>query len=289
MEYFPNVECTYEITVPEDYRILLTFDDLKLQPTINGHCFDYLRISASEASLCGSDQETSSADRTFESSENWMRVIFSSDHVEQYSGFSASYQAVKSCFNRTYDSDSGTLTSINYPNNYLNHQDCFFFINISDPSRVIYLQFEQLHTKDASNSHSDSASNLNSDCISDFIEIYDGVHTHRRCGNWLGCERDLRFKSHGTWFRIHFVTDGSGTASGYKAIWKSVENDTALIDCPSGWIGFQEYCYKVRTNCLTSLYLTTDGWVFCYLIRSCCIKVLVQSFPYCTFVGKIQQ
>ena len=81
MEYFPNVECTYEITVPEDYRIILTFEYLELQPAMNGHCFDYLRISASEVSgvnqtLCGSDQETSSADRTFESSENWMRVRF---------------------------------------------------------------------------------------------------------------------------------------------------------------------------------------------------------------------
>ena len=220
----------------------------------DGQCYDYLEILTSDAStdsqtLCGTDQETSLPDRTFESSENWMRILFHSDHSEQYSGFTASYQAVKSCFNRTYQGDSGILTSINFPANYLNHQDCFFLINISDPSRVIYLQFEQLHTEDPPNSASDTAS----DCTSDFIEIYDGVDRHRRCGNWLGYERDLRFKSHGPWFLIHFVTDGSGTASGYKALWKSVENNTALIECPFGWIGFQEFCYKVRVTLFISI------------------------------------
>lgn len=148
----------------------------------------------------------------------------------------------RACINRTNDGDSGTLTSINYPDNYLNHQDCSIFINISNPSHVIYLQFEQFYTEHVSQSSSYS----NSQCSKDYVEIYDGVTTYRRCGNWLGYERDLRFRSHGSWFRIKFVTDESGTAAGYKAVWKSVENDTARIECPPGWYSFQEYCYEVR-------------------------------------------
>ena len=235
----------YEITVPKDHRIILNFNNLELQLSISGHCYDYLQISTSVASpkektICG--QNTTMAERTFESSENWMRIVFSSDHVKQYSGFSASYTTRKSCSNITYESDNGILTSINYPENYLNHQECSTLINISNPSQVIYLQFEQLHIEVIS----DTSYYSNLQCSKDYVEIYDGVTTYRRCGNWLGHESELRFRSHGTWFLITFVTDVSGTASGFKAVWKAVENDTARIDCSPGWYSFQDYCYKVR-------------------------------------------
>ncbi len=264
--YFPSTRCTYEISVPENQRIVLRISSFNLESSRGGQCRDFVRVQTSEESegktICGRYGDLRPDEASFESSSNWLRISFVSDHVHQDSGFAFHYESITSCVNTTFISENGTLTSANYPNNYLNNQQCSTLISTARPSHVIYLQFERFYTLE-----DESRSPSLSECSMDYVEISDGSSVFRRCGNWLGYERELRFRSQSSWFRISFVSDSSGTASGYKAVWKAVPNDTSEIPCPSDWHSFEDHCFQVRKSQQLHCYGNRGFDLCCLTIR----------------------
>eukprot|EP00795_Rhopilema_esculentum_P015738 gene15738-7033_t len=89
--YPHNAYCRYEIIVPREKQILLTFNDIWTEQQ-----FDYLTI---EQLLNGSLQHVGTlsgiiSNLTFLSAENAFNITFRSDSGYSYRGFSAYYDTV---------------------------------------------------------------------------------------------------------------------------------------------------------------------------------------------------
>ena len=229
----------------------LTFIEFDLQPLVRGQCLDYVAIEMHQnrgdpVLVCGNASELPMSKRSFESMSNKMKVTFHSDYAIEGLGFMAFFTAAHMCLNESYYQDNGTITSINYPANYLNNQECYVSIRVTNPHYVVEIEFEMLHTEAKLNTYlSDSY------CDKDYVEILDAHLKYRRCGNWdswSGRGNKLKFRSISSSVIIRFVSDSQGTAPGYKAVWRAVVNDTSLLPCPDGWKGFLEYCFQVQAH-----------------------------------------
>ena len=85
------------------------------------------------------------------------------------------------------------------------------------------LQFIYLHTE------TNSGVFTGDDCTEDYVEVFDGAESIRRCGDWRGYEDNLQVHSVGDTLTVTFVTDGTGNAGdsgGFLANWFTVVNDT---------------------------------------------------------------
>ncbi|KAJ1182612.1 hypothetical protein NDU88_007799 [Pleurodeles waltl] len=108
---------------------------------------------------------------------------------------------------------TGTVKSSNNPSSYPNNINCVYLIRV--PSDKIFLQFDAFDLQSSPN------------CASDYLTIYDGndkeapVLLKKACGTG----QLLSFTSSGNEMLLEFVTDGSITASGFKA---SYSNGTVL-------------------------------------------------------------
>ncbi|XP_078542156.1 embryonic protein UVS.2-like [Lissotriton helveticus] len=106
---------------------------------------------------------------------------------------------------------TGTLASSNNPSSYPNNVNCVYLIRV--PSNKILLQFDAFDLQSSSN------------CDSDYLTIYDGdskaapVLISKACGTG----QLQPFMSSGNEMLLEFVTDGSITASGFKASYSSVK------------------------------------------------------------------
>ena len=94
VNYPNNADCQYEIRVPRDRRIVLTFDEFSLQPS-----YDILSIKqltsgsfVSIANLTGFENNG----RKFLSAENVFILVFTSDSSSTYRGFAARYRTIES-------------------------------------------------------------------------------------------------------------------------------------------------------------------------------------------------
>ncbi|XP_078540816.1 embryonic protein UVS.2-like [Lissotriton helveticus] len=106
---------------------------------------------------------------------------------------------------------TGTVTSTNNPSSYPNNINCVYLVRV--PSDKILLQFDAFDLQSSSN------------CASDYLTIYDGdnkaapVLLSKACGTG-----ELQpFTSSGNEMLLEFVTDGSITASGFKASYSNVK------------------------------------------------------------------
>ncbi|XP_078540684.1 astacin-like metalloendopeptidase [Lissotriton helveticus] len=110
-----------------------------------------------------------------------------------------------------FSDPTGTLTSANNPSSYPNNVNCVYLIRV--PSDKILLQFDSFNLQSSPN------------CASDYLTIYDGnnktapVLLSKACGT-----RQLQpFTSTGNEMLLEFVTDGSITASGFKASYSNAQ------------------------------------------------------------------
>ncbi|XP_053576764.1 embryonic protein UVS.2-like [Bombina bombina] len=106
---------------------------------------------------------------------------------------------------------NGIVTSANYPSSYPNNANCVWLIRT--PSGQVSLQFNAFDIQ------------YSSGCVSDYLKIYDGpskmspVLVDRTCGTGLV---PLMISSSNQML-IEFVSDGQGTATGFKASYTSVQ------------------------------------------------------------------
>lgn len=245
-EYFPLYTCTYYISVPSGYHVALTFIDLDLQSTVQVDCVDYLTIETSDHNdviLCGDIAKLPSLKLYYETLSNWMVLRFYSDYLIQGRGFKARFSAVQLCLNQTYSIENGTFTSVNYPQPYLNRQECFFTIILDNPSKVVDLQFLEFNTEARLPTYMQDE-----DCDRDYVALYDGSAWHRICGDWSGREYQLRFVSKRNVMVVKFVSDAFISAPGFKATWRSLPSNVSAIECPKQWTSFVDTCVQVQRS-----------------------------------------
>lgn len=196
---------------------------------MTGACHDYLAIytspqATSPATFCGELTDYPIDQRQLQSSGNWLLVEFYSDHLIEGRGFHLEYTTVLSCSNQTYRTQTGSFSSLNYPQNYLNKQYCIYTIDLQDSNFIIELTFKHLHL-----AASEMGPLQGEKCQRDYVEVYTGNVTSRYCGDWTG-EYELHFLSVDDVLEIAFVSDGELTASGFQVEWKSHLSNSSQVN-----------------------------------------------------------
>ncbi|KAM8810851.1 cubilin [Eudromia elegans] len=206
--YPHGINCTWTISIQPGYLIRLTFSSFNLE--FDYSCRkDYLEIYDNSTlqklgRYCGR-----SIPPSLTSGGNMMTLYFVTDHSTASEGFSASYislSASKVCSHQ-YTSETGVLTSPNYPNNYPVRTECVYGITVG-MNRQIVLNF------------TDFVLEGNQRCTEDYVEIRDGGYeTSPYLGKYCGTNLPPLIVSHGNKLWIKFVSDVFGTRKGFSAQW----------------------------------------------------------------------
>lgn len=195
--YLPNMLCVTTFDLPPSFRIRIYIRHLNFSDLRTGACSDgdflYFRdlISLTETKIsCKTD--TGSANPIFESSGSKIQMTFASDQAYQGAGFEIQYIGIPSCQNETSSRPSGSFSSVNFPHQYANMQECFYTINTDTQDTVIELNFEAFITESSLSNDERLRDTL---CTRDYVEIFDGPERLKVCGNWSGKEHLLLFRS----------------------------------------------------------------------------------------------
>lgn len=178
LEYPNNRSCWYLINAEPGRVIVLRFGEIVLE--LDEACaFDYVEIfdgpsedSQSFGRFCSDSQK-----RVLRSTTNSVLVHFKSDDLISSRGFFLKYETYREGLQVTHEGGctvasephNGTVTSPNYPDAYPALADCLLDIEAPRDSKVL-LQF------------SDFSLERDTNCSSDFVEIWDGrIDGKRRC------------------------------------------------------------------------------------------------------------
>ncbi|XP_033754450.1 uncharacterized protein LOC117337534 [Pecten maximus] len=256
-QYFPMTKCIVKIQLPTRFRITLHVQYLDLDiSTRLGECSsneDYLQIIQSNSSMenerndfyfCGKKLDHSAEQTIIQSSRSEVSVVFQSYSLHESSGFMIQYSAVESCQNITYQNmTTGNFTSVNFPDKYLNNQDCFMSINLTGSSRILEVKFNYLYTV----SHENDACMKAESCEEDYLEIHTDDVTTRLCGH---CTREglpVLFHSFSGFILVRFVTNNHQTRSGYSGQWRLVDTiPSDDLPCTTMSIDTDEQTYDIK-------------------------------------------
>ena len=128
-----------------------------------------------------------------------------------------SYSSLSAC-NEVHNSTSGSIRSLNFPNNYPRDTTCHYFIINSDPKARITLKFLHFDLHQYSHSHTT--------WCSDSVKIYDGNSTKAtkigRKDGYCGkrAPPTLEIASTGNSLLIVFVSNSFYTSSGFSATYR---------------------------------------------------------------------
>ncbi|NXH11671.1 CUBN protein, partial [Bucco capensis] len=207
--YPHGIDCTWTITVQPGHLIRLTFTSFHLAFDY-GCSSDYLQIydNSSQQTLgryCGR-----SVPPSLTSGGNTMMLYLVINHSLASEGFSADYislDASKVCSHH-YSTESGVLTSPNYPNNYPVLTECIYTISVG-LGRQLLLRFTNFTLEG------------NKRCTEDYVEIRQdgGYETSPPLGKYCGTALPPVIISHGNKLWIKFVSDIFGTRKGFSAEW----------------------------------------------------------------------
>ena len=150
------------------------------------------------------------------------------------------FDYVESCTANTYNTTSGILYSINYPEDYPNNLNCITVIEIPN-AFYIEITFDKLHTE------SFADLNLKGDlCNIDYVELKVNGSVHKLCGNWNRKEHFLYFKFQTERVEIMFVSDDRKTTDGFVIKWDAIQinvNSTGL--CSAAHIDTADSCFEI--------------------------------------------
>ncbi|XP_041458355.1 cubilin-like [Lytechinus variegatus] len=214
--YYPHyTDCSWTITVDEDHRVAFTFLTFDLEGATD--CvFDYVELhdgishsSPVLAKVCGNALPDPT---TYYSTDNKMYVHMYSDGSVSHTGFTASYETA--CGGRRDASIDGYIQTSNYPNNYLNNQNCSWIIETDDPLDRITLIF----------THMDLEANGETDCH-DYVTVRQGnSDTSPEVGTYCGSTIPIPITSTGPSLFVSFSSDTSITLTGFRATYSTSES-----------------------------------------------------------------
>lgn len=173
--YEPLLECHYLVAAPAGYVIQVKFNQFHVAPCLsaNNSCTcDFLTIRDGSgpfaepiATYCG---HTNPADAISSGAALWMR--FSTDGVNESTGFSANIQAVRSFCGETKRkfTDSNTIIEIESPNHgstYPPNMNCVWEIEPLE-QRLLDVKFERFDLQ---------GPDEDKECTADYLEIRDAT------------------------------------------------------------------------------------------------------------------
>ncbi|VVC39264.1 EGF-like, conserved site,EGF-like calcium-binding domain,CUB domain,EGF domain,EGF-like calcium- [Cinara cedri] len=145
-------------------------------------------------------------------SSNVIWIVFSSDNGNSNKkGFNITLESTQVGCGNVYVSDTGEITSKNYPNLYPNNEECEWTISMKEGNRISLKFIERFNLEQSVN------------CTKDYLQIFDYID-----GDWVPivdrlCGRKVPpvFNSTETKLKIRLKTDSVLQGDGFKAIWKS--------------------------------------------------------------------
>nr|XP_026689471.1 tolloid-like protein 1 [Ciona intestinalis] len=186
---YPNdAICNWTISAPEGWRIKL---QIKSRTELS---FDYFKILASGISGI---RRSGLYDHTFYSTDNLVNLLFISDASITSSGLNTTYLSLAPCgFNAVATTARKTITSRNYPEEYIPLEDCIWKINTT-AGMEIQLNFENFFIENRY----------------DFLTITTGANQVTRL---TGLHNNKAFRSTGNHMTLRFTSDGSVQKSGFN-------------------------------------------------------------------------
>ncbi|XP_045763527.1 cubilin homolog [Maniola jurtina] len=250
MERFSNsageIECEWIIETPLGTAVSITFSELFMSESQN--CtVDAIEIYNGQSSafplltkICHKGQNTVKASSNF----LFVRLIKHSSLRDVY--FKSTFTSHTKGCGGMIESQSGLITSINYPKNYDNNMDCLWSIKVPRNHRI-ELNFIDFDLYSYASAYYESED----DC-GDLIKIYDGsdILTSNDNYTWLICPNTniSQIISNNSSINVQFKTDEFGTAKGFKANFSMICGATieAIND---GIIANDKFLSHTNHNC----------------------------------------
>ncbi|XP_069113484.1 uncharacterized protein [Argopecten irradians] len=253
-KYYPMTTCVVRIILPTRFRVTLHLQHLDLDNSNrSGDCStgdDFVMIQNDMEDepksfyLCGSMLGYSPERTMIQSSGSEVTVTFRSYSIHEGSGFMIRYTALESCRNVTYQNKTyGIFNSVNFPDKYLNNQNCFTSINLTESSKILEVRFNYLYTV----SHENNACMKQGSCKDDYVEIHSDDVITRLCGYCTRGRVPVIFYSASGFVMIRFVTDNHQTQTGYSGQWRLVDRiPRDDLPCSTLSIATDELTYDVK-------------------------------------------
>ncbi|XP_072333726.1 scavenger receptor cysteine-rich domain-containing protein DMBT1-like [Scyliorhinus torazame] len=224
--YPNNAKCIWYIQVAKRHRITLKLDGFQLEASLwcsNDYVAIYDGASTNSpliATIC------TGSNHTFTSSSNTMTIYFKSDHLKTSAGFTARYYSQPlfqiatvgpvttvglvfarpdevTCGGRL-ETESGSFTSPNYPEQYPNNAQCIWYIQVAKRHRIsLKLDGFQLE--------------VSLSCSNDYVAIYDGASTNSPLIATICTGTNHAFTSSSNTMTIYFKSDHLKTGAGFTA------------------------------------------------------------------------
>ncbi|CAH1775425.1 unnamed protein product [Owenia fusiformis] len=205
--YENNLDCTWQIIVPNDNIVKVTFLQMDLESDI-GCGYDYVEVrdgffkeDAVIGKFCGN-----SLPSVILASSNTLYVSFVSDSSITRSGFNFTFEGVPADCGGVHSVTTAmqTITSPEYPGNYPHNLRCRWTLDAPE-NQQIYLEVTDIDIEDESS------------CQYDYMEIRDApLGLNGQSVHACGTVAPPAFRSLDRNAQINFVTDGSSAGKGFS-------------------------------------------------------------------------
>ncbi|XP_052085416.1 cubilin-like [Mytilus californianus] len=265
--YPDNVDCYYYITVSTQYIIQLTVDDFCTES-----CCDFLTVYDGDninLDVLLDIRGSISGDGITRSTGNKMLLYFHTDGSTSYYGYRAYYSAINPVFSGQYSDLTGVLHSPNFPNDYPNRADSFYYITV-DSGYVVNLQ----------------VTDFEAEVCCDYLKVYDG-HTNGQplLLDLRGSHSNVATVSTQNVMLVYFHSDSSITDSGFQAYYYSISTSCGgYFADMTGTFTSPSYPYNWNYYADCNYYITVPTGYFVQLIlkdyqlQSCCDSIVVYDW-----------
>ncbi|XP_061386037.1 cubilin homolog [Musca vetustissima] len=221
---YPNdMECIWEIITQPGQGIELTIDSMELEDSVN--CTkDALVISPHRQTKNPRERHCGHRDNLqIHSSSHRMFVHFYSDGQNNGKGFTGHYTTQKAKCGGKLTAKNGVITSPNYPNSYPEEADCEWTIEVAEHHTII-ITIEEMELENFY------------DCEMDYVEATEStndseepVSLFKQCGD-MDDDKQLTFRSTSNVVTIHFHSDDSVSARGFKLSYEEDCGQRVVLD-----------------------------------------------------------
>ncbi|XP_010336010.1 mannan-binding lectin serine protease 1 isoform X4 [Saimiri boliviensis] len=224
--YPSDSEVTWNITVPDGFRIKLYFMHFNLESSYLCE-YDYVKVETEDqvlATFCGretTDTEQTPGKGVVLSPGSFMSITFRSDfsNEERFTGFDAHYMAVVECSDNLFTQRTGVITSPDFPNPYPKSSECLYTIKLEE-GFMVSLQFEDIFDIE---DHPDVS------CPYDYIKVKVGPKVW---GPFCGEKAPEPINTQSHHVLILFHSDNSGENRGWRLSYRAAGNECPELRPP---------------------------------------------------------
>lgn len=228
---FPaDVRCQWQIRVPSDYVINLSFNDFNMDGKYPCDV-DYVKVldglNASNTEI-GHFCSTRQPKRTvIRSTGNKMSLEFRSFKESNSRGFQAHYSRVPHCTG-FLENDYGMFTSPGYPGSRKMDKECNWFITVSE-GKIVGLMFDFFDVDSETSTFS-----VAGDCKSDYVEVFDGTGgDDKSLGRFCTVNNKPKgmVRANGRQMLVRLKTSFRNNGNGFQASYYGMDPDNYFEDC----------------------------------------------------------